>query len=187
MTHIMEPSSAITNKLRSAIRTHYKNRCQYCGADGATEVEHILPRAKGGTDALENLTLACGPCNRRKSAVNLPPLWGSIAAAHASQAKPRIEAALQGQNKAPRSPKKNEQDQENELCVSLHISLEAKSLVLKHNGKQNALLYVVSTPYAEQYKEQRRAEIIEAVSTIPTELENLWMTGDRHGTRDHTR
>lgn len=183
MAHMIKPNTNISRKIRSSIKTIYKNRCQYCGADGANEIEHILPRAKGGTDDLENLTLACGPCNRRKSSVNLPPLWGSIAAAHAAQSKPKIEAALQRQNKNPNSPKKRLQDHgENAPWASLHISLEAKSLVLKHNGKRNALSYVVVTPYAEQYKEQHRAEIIEAVSMIPTELENLWMTGDRHGT-----
>jgi hypothetical protein len=31
------------------------------------EVEHIIPRAKGGTDDEENLWLACRACNLRKS------------------------------------------------------------------------------------------------------------------------
>ena len=30
------------------------------------EVDHIVPRAKGGTDHLENLQLLCGHCNRVK-------------------------------------------------------------------------------------------------------------------------
>lgn len=29
-------------------------------------VDHVIPQAHGGTDELENLVLACGPCNVRK-------------------------------------------------------------------------------------------------------------------------
>lgn len=41
-------------------------RCA-CGQP-ATEVDHIVPVARGGTDALSNLRPICGPCNRRKGA-----------------------------------------------------------------------------------------------------------------------
>jgi hypothetical protein len=34
---------------------------------GRFEVEHIVPRAHGGSDDLSNLALACSPCNGRKS------------------------------------------------------------------------------------------------------------------------
>jgi 5-methylcytosine-specific restriction endonuclease McrA len=37
------------------------------GARGAWEVEHSVPRAKGGSDHLNNLYPACIPCNRNKS------------------------------------------------------------------------------------------------------------------------
>ena len=61
--------------------------CQGCGADYAfdrrvLEVDHINPRSQGGTDAYENLTLLCPPCNkeigntRRNALANL--LWASI-------------------------------------------------------------------------------------------------------------
>ena len=30
------------------------------------EVDHINPRSQGGTDAYENLTLLCPPCNKEK-------------------------------------------------------------------------------------------------------------------------
>ena len=35
--------------------------------DLSIEVDHILPRARGGSDELDNLALACGWCNRYKS------------------------------------------------------------------------------------------------------------------------
>ena len=45
--------------------------CQGCGADytfdnRVLEVDHINPRSQGATDAYENLTLLCPPCNKEK-------------------------------------------------------------------------------------------------------------------------
>ncbi|MYC31081.1 MAG: hypothetical protein F4X65_13485 [Chloroflexi bacterium] len=45
--------------------------CQGCGANyqfdtRVLEVDHINPRSQGGTDAYENLTLLCPPCNKEK-------------------------------------------------------------------------------------------------------------------------
>lgn len=39
--------------------------CAYCGRD-ATTVDHIHPRAKGGTDDDANLVAACRSCNSQK-------------------------------------------------------------------------------------------------------------------------
>jgi hypothetical protein len=54
----------------------FVGKCLHCGAtlvigiDGEPRslatIEHILPRAHGGTDALENLGLACARCNSEK-------------------------------------------------------------------------------------------------------------------------
>lgn len=43
----------------------YAGKCVYCTSD-ATEVDHIVPISKGGTNDIENLVPACAPCNRRK-------------------------------------------------------------------------------------------------------------------------
>ena len=45
--------------------------CQGCGRDYSfdtrvLEVDHISPRSQGGTDAYDNLTLLCPPCNKEK-------------------------------------------------------------------------------------------------------------------------
>lgn len=61
----------ITDSLRTKIATQAQNRCGYCLArqeyvPWLLEVEHIIPRAKGGTDEEENLWLACRACNLRK-------------------------------------------------------------------------------------------------------------------------
>lgn len=50
-------------------------RCQYCGigvTDGALlEVDHVIARANGGPDTLDNLVTACQECNRGKSAKSI--------------------------------------------------------------------------------------------------------------------
>lgn len=46
-----------------------RNRCQYCGGVFPTSelsIDHVLPRAQGGTDTWENLVCACVRCNARK-------------------------------------------------------------------------------------------------------------------------
>ena len=45
--------------------------CQGCGRDYSfdprvLEVDHIRPEAEGGTNAYDNLTLLCPPCNKAK-------------------------------------------------------------------------------------------------------------------------
>ena len=45
--------------------------CQGCGADytfdpRVLEVDHIRPRSDGGSNAYDNLTLLCPPCNKEK-------------------------------------------------------------------------------------------------------------------------
>jgi hypothetical protein len=39
--------------------------CAYCGGEADT-IDHVYPRAMGGTDHPSNLVPACGSCNSRK-------------------------------------------------------------------------------------------------------------------------
>jgi 5-methylcytosine-specific restriction endonuclease McrA len=39
--------------------------CAYCGQP-ADQVDHVIPRVRGGSDALENLVAACRRCNTSK-------------------------------------------------------------------------------------------------------------------------
>lgn len=44
-------------------------RCQYCGREpGARDlnVDHVVPRSRGGRDSWDNLVIACRTCNLRK-------------------------------------------------------------------------------------------------------------------------
>lgn len=50
------------------IRDQYM--CQYCGgkfAGSELELEHVIPRARGGLSTWENLVAACRGCNARKA------------------------------------------------------------------------------------------------------------------------
>jgi 5-methylcytosine-specific restriction endonuclease McrA len=53
-------------EIRLRILERDQHICAYCGNE-ATQVDHIIPRASGGTDEPSNLVAACQPCNNRKS------------------------------------------------------------------------------------------------------------------------
>jgi len=50
---------------RRAIFARDGHRCQYCGAQ-AENIDHIVPRSKGGQHAWDNVVAACRRCNARK-------------------------------------------------------------------------------------------------------------------------
>jgi 5-methylcytosine-specific restriction endonuclease McrA len=66
-------------KLRFQVLIRDGHTCQYCGAqspDVVLEVDHVVPRSKGGDDSLGNLMTACRECNQGKRADLLEPLNG---------------------------------------------------------------------------------------------------------------
>ena len=50
---------------REAVLRRDRHRCAYCGKRGDT-IDHILPRAQGGSNTWVNLVTACFTCNGRK-------------------------------------------------------------------------------------------------------------------------
>lgn len=40
--------------------------CTYCGSTRKPHVDHIIPISRGGSNAFDNLTTSCGPCNQSK-------------------------------------------------------------------------------------------------------------------------
>src|SRR6266480_5022050 len=50
---------------RRAVFARDGHRCQYCGAS-AENIDHVVPRSRGGEDVWENVVAACRPCNARK-------------------------------------------------------------------------------------------------------------------------
>ena len=52
---------------REYLLEKWSRQCAYCGVkDVPLQIEHIQPRAKGGTNSITNLTLSCQKCNRKK-------------------------------------------------------------------------------------------------------------------------
>jgi len=50
---------------RRAVFARDGHRCQYCGAT-AENIDHVVPRSRGGQHTWENVVAACRPCNTRK-------------------------------------------------------------------------------------------------------------------------
>ncbi len=50
---------------RRAVFARDGHRCQYCGA-GAENLDHVIPRSKGGPHTWDNVVASCTPCNARK-------------------------------------------------------------------------------------------------------------------------
>ena len=56
-------------ELKEYLKEKYANTCQYCGGltnDHRLEWEHKIPRSRGGSDSVDNATLACHTCNNAK-------------------------------------------------------------------------------------------------------------------------
>jgi 5-methylcytosine-specific restriction endonuclease McrA len=54
-------------EVREYVLEKWGRTCAYCAKqDIPLQLEHIVPRAKGGSDRISNLTLACEKCNRAK-------------------------------------------------------------------------------------------------------------------------
>ncbi len=50
---------------RRAVFARDNNRCQYCHSP-AENIDHVIPRSRGGTHTWDNVVAACKPCNARK-------------------------------------------------------------------------------------------------------------------------
>jgi 5-methylcytosine-specific restriction endonuclease McrA len=54
-------------EVREYLLEKWGRKCAYCGKTGVPlEVEHIVPKIRGGSDRVSNLTLACRSCNQKK-------------------------------------------------------------------------------------------------------------------------
>jgi 5-methylcytosine-specific restriction endonuclease McrA len=86
-------------EIREYLLEKFKRTCAYCGAKNVPlQVEHIVPRAKGGTDRVSNLVIACGDCNQSKGS-QLLDTWLSSKFGKAKGAK--IAKRVRAQAKAP--------------------------------------------------------------------------------------
>ena len=56
-------------EVREYLLNKFNRCCTYCGAKGVPlEIDHVIPRAHGGSNRVSNLCLACTRCNQSKGA-----------------------------------------------------------------------------------------------------------------------
>lgn len=54
-------------EVREYLLEKWGRKCAYCGKTGVPlQIEHIVPKSRGGSSRISNLSLACGPCNQAK-------------------------------------------------------------------------------------------------------------------------
>jgi 5-methylcytosine-specific restriction endonuclease McrA len=59
-------------EVREYLLNKWGRVCAYCGAKNVPlQIEHIHPKARGGSNRISNLTLACQPCNQKKGAQDI--------------------------------------------------------------------------------------------------------------------
>ncbi|WP_276959237.1 RNA-guided endonuclease IscB [Allomeiothermus silvanus] len=64
---LYQQGELLGHEVREYLLEKWGRRCAYCGTEGVPlEVEHIVPRSRGGSDRVSNLTLACRACNQAK-------------------------------------------------------------------------------------------------------------------------
>ncbi|MTI31425.1 RNA-guided endonuclease IscB [Xanthovirga aplysinae] len=55
-------------EVREYLLEKFGRKCVYCDAkDIPLEIEHVIPKSKGGSDRVSNLTIACNKCNQKKN------------------------------------------------------------------------------------------------------------------------
>ena len=54
-------------EVREYLLAKWSHKCAYCGkTDVPLEIEHIVPKSRGGSNRVLNLTLSCHECNQKK-------------------------------------------------------------------------------------------------------------------------
>ncbi|MCP4107307.1 MAG: HNH endonuclease [Desulfobacteraceae bacterium] len=80
-------------EIKEYLLEKWDRKCAYCGkSDIPLETEHIVPKSKGGSDRVSNLTLACTKCNQRKGNKNIEDFL---------KRKPELLKKILAQSEAP--------------------------------------------------------------------------------------
>ncbi len=79
-------------EIREYLLEKWGRRCAYCDAHNIPlQIDHIVPKSHGGSNRIDNLTLACSSCNLKKS--NLSIEIFSPKRAKTIQSKPSLQGA----------------------------------------------------------------------------------------------
>jgi len=80
-------------EVRQYVLAKWNHRCAYCGAKGVPlNLDHVIPKSRGGSDRVSNIVAACIPCNDTKDSV-LVEVW--------LKDRPEILRKIKAQMKAP--------------------------------------------------------------------------------------
>lgn len=80
-------------EVREYLLNKWNRQCTYCKAENVPlQIEHIQPKAKGGTNRISNLCLACEPCNLKKGTQDIAQFLSK---------KPDLLRQIQAQAKRP--------------------------------------------------------------------------------------
>jgi 5-methylcytosine-specific restriction endonuclease McrA len=80
-------------EVREYLLNKWDRKCTYCKAENVPlQVEHIVPKAKGGTNRISNLCLACESCNLKKGTQDIAQFLSK---------KPDLLKQIQAQAKRP--------------------------------------------------------------------------------------
>jgi 5-methylcytosine-specific restriction endonuclease McrA len=63
--YVRVPHRSTAPLSRRAVFARDAHRCQYCGSN-AENLDHVVPRSRGGTHTWENVVASCRSCNARK-------------------------------------------------------------------------------------------------------------------------
>ena len=80
-------------EVREYLLDSWDRKCVYCGIQNIPlQVEHIRPKARGGTNRISNLCLACDSCNKKKDTQEIEQFLAK---------KPDVLKRIQAQRKRP--------------------------------------------------------------------------------------
>ena len=80
-------------EVREYLLNKWERKCTYCKIENVPlQVEHVKPKANGGTNRISNLCLACEKCNQKKGSLDLKIFLSE---------KPDLLKKIQSQLKAP--------------------------------------------------------------------------------------
>ncbi|MEA5592867.1 RNA-guided endonuclease IscB [Rivularia sp. UHCC 0363] len=80
-------------EVREYLLNKWDRKCTYCGVENVPlQVEHIHPKAKGGSNKISNLCLACDKCNKKKGTQDIKTFLSK---------KPELSKKIQLQAKRP--------------------------------------------------------------------------------------
>jgi 5-methylcytosine-specific restriction endonuclease McrA len=75
----MNPKQKQSKKIQ--LLQEYGSCCWWCGRhlpSNQLTLDHLKPKSRGGSNSLENLRLACFPCNNSRGNSLYPPKKGGI-------------------------------------------------------------------------------------------------------------